>query len=235
MNILFIVHRIPYPPNKGDKIRSFNEIKYLSEKHNLYLAFLVEDEKELAHIDELRKYCADFDCDVINPRWRKMKSIAYLMTKKPLSIPYFYSKKLQEAIDKRLVETKIDAVICFSSPMAEYIFRSKTLNGLKVPNNQNVLIEQANAPTYPASQRAGRADLPLRIMDFVDVDSDKWRMYAGFSKFPFPIIYKREWKTLMSYEQKVGRVFDQSIFVSDKEAELFRSFCPEAHTISMSN
>ena len=43
MNILYLAHRIPYPPNKGDKIRSFNEIKYLAREHTLHLAFLVDD------------------------------------------------------------------------------------------------------------------------------------------------------------------------------------------------
>jgi sugar transferase (PEP-CTERM/EpsH1 system associated) len=223
VNILFIVHRIPYPPNKGDKIRSFNEIKYLAQKHNLYLAFLVDDEKDLSHLDELRRYCVDFDYDVIKPRWQKFKSVPYVLTKKPLSVPYFYSKKLQAAIDKRLDEAKVDVVICFSSPMAEYVFRSKTLD---VGDAQNAGIEQAELLNMP-NKRSDRS-LPRLIMDFVDVDSDKWRMYAGFSTFPLSVIYRREWRTLMSYEQKIGAAFDRSIFVSDMEVELFTSCCPRA-------
>jgi sugar transferase (PEP-CTERM/EpsH1 system associated) len=231
VNVLFIVHRIPYPPNKGDKIRSFNEIKYLAQKHNIYLAFLVDDEKDLSHLDELRKYCVDFNFDVIKPQWQKFKSVPYLLTKKPLSVPYFYSKKLQAAIDKRLDEAKIDAVICFSSPMAEYIFRSKTLD---VRDVQNVRIEQVKRfnMSNKRSDRTSESNIPRLIMDFVDVDSDKWRMYAGFSKFPLSTIYRREWKTLMSYEQKIGRAFDRSIFVSDKEVELFESFCPQARNLA---
>jgi hypothetical protein len=128
MNILFIVHRIPYPPNKGDKIRSFNEIKYLSKNHNLYLAFLVDNRRDLAYLDELRKYCVAFDYDVISHPWQKMKSLPYLLTDKPLSVPYFYSNRLQDAVDKRLRKTRIDTIICFSSPMAEYIFKSRTLD-----------------------------------------------------------------------------------------------------------
>lgn len=217
MNILFIVHRIPYPPNKGDKIRSFNEIKYLSKKHNLYLAFLVDDVRDIAHIDELKKYCVDLDYDIINPRWQKIKSMPYLLTDKPLSVPYFYSRKLQEAIDSRLVESGIDTIICFSSPMAEYVFKSRQVE-LKRQN------------------RLDRSNSKIKlIMDFVDVDSDKWGMYAAFRSFPFSIIYRREWRRLMSYEQMVGLVFDKSIFVSEKEVELFKSFCPDAHTLSIPN
>ena len=210
MNILFLIHRIPYPPNKGDKIRSFHEIKYLAQENNLHLAFLVDDERDLEHLHELKKYCVDFDFDVIDTRWQKIKSLPYLFSDKPLSVPCFYSRKLQQAIDRRLQETRVDAVICFSSPMAEYVFRND-------------------------SYRSGRLNGTKLIMDFVDVDSDKWRMYAGFSRFPYSAIYRREWRLLQEYEKRVGEVFDRSIFVSEKEVELFSSFCPQARAMAIPN
>lgn len=209
MNILFIVHRIPYPPNKGDKIRSFHEIRHLSKNHNLYLAFLIDNKDDLAYLEDLRQYCVAFDYDIINPKWKKFKTLPYLFTDKPLSIPYFYSKRLQMAVDRRIREDNIDTIICFSSPMAEYILKSKSLS----LNLKSIKL----------------------IMDFVDVDSDKWKLYAGFNRFPSSVIYKREWKNLMKYEKKIGRTFDWSIFVSEKEVELFKSFCPEAHTVSIPN
>jgi glycosyltransferase involved in cell wall biosynthesis len=72
-------------------------------------------------------------------------------------------------------------------------------------------------------------------MDFVDVDSDKWRMYAGFQPFPFSVIYKREWKKLMGFEKRVGQAFDWNVFVSDNEVELFKSFCPDTRVVSIPN
>ena len=214
MNILYIVHRIPYPPNKGDKIRSFHEIKYLAEQHNLYLAFLVDDDRDLEYLPELKNYCVDYDYDLIDTRWQKIKSLPYLFSDKPLSVPYFYSSKLQQAIDRRLNDTRIDAIICFSSPMAEYVFRSRYGR---------------------VADAIGIIDKPKLIMDFVDVDSDKWRMYAGFSGFPYSPIYRREWRRLQEYEKKVGEMFDQSVYVSDKEVELFRTFCPNANTFAVPN
>jgi sugar transferase (PEP-CTERM/EpsH1 system associated) len=210
VNILFISHRIPYPPNKGDKIRSFHEIKYLSKMHTLYLAFLVDEAGDLAYVEELRRYCAGLDYDYINPLWQKIKAIPYLMTSKPLSLPYFYSKRLQNAVDKRLAENHIDAIICFSSPMAEYLFRSEVAR-----------LDENVRPKY--------------IMDFVDVDSDKWRMYAGSCHFPRSAVYRREWKRLMEYERKIGEVFDWSIFVSEKEAELYEALCPESRCAVIPN
>lgn len=243
MNILFISHRIPYPPTKGDKIRSFNEIRFLSKEHNLFLAFLVDDTRDIAYIDELNKYCKGLDYDIINPRWQKIKSIPYLLTRRPLSVPYFYSRQLQAAVDKRLGENKIDAIICFSSPMAEYVFKSKALDvrSLRLLGQNNcskrsiAALAQNNSNISNNSNELNIRDCPLLIMDFVDVDSDKWRIYAGFSPFPFSLIYKREWKRLMNYERRVGLTFDWSVFVSDKEVDLFQSFCPEANIISIPN
>ncbi|CAG0975863.1 polysaccharide biosynthesis protein PslH [Anaerolineales bacterium] len=210
MNILFLSHRIPYPPNKGDKIRSFHEIKYLAREHNLHLAFLVDDERDLEHVAGLKDYCIDYRYDVISPTWQKIKSLPYLMTNTALSVPYFYSARLQEQIDRLLDDAAIDAIFCFSSPMAEYVFRSRHYDG----------------------SRCGSARL---VMDFVDVDSDKWRMYAGFTGFPHGAVYRREWRRLEEYEKRVGEAFDWSVFVSDKEVELFHSFCPQARTMAIPN
>jgi hypothetical protein len=57
MQILYLAHRIPYPPNKGDKIRSFNEIKYLSRSHEIDLACLADDPNDMKYNADLKKYC----------------------------------------------------------------------------------------------------------------------------------------------------------------------------------
>lgn len=215
MNILFLCHRIPYPPNKGDKIRSFNEVKYLSKKHKIYLAFLIDNEKDLPYVNELKKYCETIDYDFISPGWQKIKSLPYLLSRKPLTVSYFYSKKLQKAVDYRLLTIKFDAIFAFSSPMAEYVLKSKVFRS--------------------RFDRGERINDPMLIIDFVDVDSDKWRMYAEYSPFPKTLIYKNEWKSLMAYEKKIGKAFDISIFVSDAEVKLFKSFAPDVNAISIPN
>src|SRR4030067_3586761 len=121
MNILFLCHHIPYPPNKGDKIRSFHEIKYLSKNNKIYLAFLVDDKNDLAYVDELKNYCETIDYDIIQPQLKKIKCFPNVLGRKPLTVTYFYSKKLQRAVDYRISTVHFDAVLAFSSPMAEYI------------------------------------------------------------------------------------------------------------------
>src|SRR5512139_3067623 len=118
MKILYLAHRIPYPPNKGDKIRSFNEIKYLSQRHEIHLACLADDPKDLKYENDLKHFCKSTNVVLVNPKNVKLKSGFYLFSKKPLSVPYFYSRKLHRSVDQLLSTNDYDAIFCFSSPMA---------------------------------------------------------------------------------------------------------------------
>jgi sugar transferase (PEP-CTERM/EpsH1 system associated) len=65
------------------------------------------------------------------------------------------------------------------------------------------------------------SDLP-RVMDLVDVDSEKWRLYANCYSLPFSWVYQLEARRLARYEAEVAGIFDHAIFVSEKEASLFK-------------
>jgi len=69
---------------------------------------------------------------------------------------------------------------------------------------------------------------PRFVMDFVDVDSDKWRQYASTKSWPLNWVYRRESQTLLAHDRRVAELADASIFVSGAEAELFRSLAPES-------
>jgi len=224
MRILFLCHRIPYPPNKGDKIRSFNEIKHLSQNHEIHLACLADNPKDLKYECDLKKYCKTTNVIFINPKLAKLKSTIRLFSTKPLSICYFYSKRLQKAIDHLLSTHHFDCIFCFSSPMAEYIFRSKFLvSGFqKLDFNKNI-----NRPETSNQQPA------TKIMDFVDVDSDKWAQYARYASFPKSWIYKLEGKRLSRYERKVAESFDHCIFVTNAEGKIFESKNPSIKNITV--
>lgn len=189
MNILYICHRIPYPPNKGDKIRSFHQVKHLARKHKLHLACMVDEREDLDYVKSLQEYCVSVDVAYRDKKVARILALLAFVSGKPMSVAAFYSKELQAKIDTRLSSEKFDRVIVFSSAMAKYVM--------------NV------------------SDVP-KMMDFVDVDPEKWRMYAAFHSFPLSSVYRLEAKRLESYERKVAKKFDQSIFVSEKEAELFR-------------
>jgi sugar transferase (PEP-CTERM/EpsH1 system associated) len=61
-----------------------------------------------------------------------------------------------------------------------------------------------------------------KVMDFVDVDSDKWRIYAQYHRIPWSWLYRMEAQRLSRYENMVAQQCQHSIFVSKKEAEIFQ-------------
>ena len=210
MKILYISHRIPYPPNKGDKIRSFNEIKYLSSFHEIDLAALVDNPADFRYESDLKKYCKEVMLAPLSPLKGKVRGLYWLLRDMPLSAGYFYSGSLQKKIDMLLSRNDYDAIVCFSSPMAEYLYASQFCNRL-----------------------FSKKKYPRLIMDFCDLDSDKWRQYAQNSTFPMNLIYRMEYKFLLEYEKKINRTFDRSIFISQQEADLFYHLYPRGCNISV--
>src|ERR1700730_2121413 len=57
MRILFLAHRLPYPPNKGDKIRSFRALQLLSERHEVDLFCFYDDRQDAKYVRGLQEYC----------------------------------------------------------------------------------------------------------------------------------------------------------------------------------
>jgi sugar transferase (PEP-CTERM/EpsH1 system associated) len=64
-------------------------------------------------------------------------------------------------------------------------------------------------------------DIP-KVIDFVDLDSEKWRLYADYHSFPLSRIYRLEADRLAGYEEEIARAFNHVLFVSKEEAELLR-------------
>jgi hypothetical protein len=55
--LLFLVHRIPYPPNKGDKVRSFRILCHLARRYRVFLASFVDRPEDWAHVPTLDRWC----------------------------------------------------------------------------------------------------------------------------------------------------------------------------------
>jgi polysaccharide biosynthesis protein PslH len=121
VRILFLCHRVPYPPDKGDKIRAFHQLKALSAKHDIDLFTLADDPQDLNHQAALSEWCQEVTIVPIHPRWQRIKSLPYLFTHQPLTNPYFYSEELQTQIDAALSRKSYDRIYVYCSAMAQYV------------------------------------------------------------------------------------------------------------------
>ncbi|MGN8158597.1 TIGR03087 family PEP-CTERM/XrtA system glycosyltransferase [Salinisphaera sp. RV14] len=192
--LLYLCHRIPYPPNKGDKIRAFNWLRALSSRHVVHLGAFVDTPDDWAHRGCLNQWCDQVLLRPIAPRRARLRSLTALARREALSFAYYRDRKMQAWVDRLMHERAIDAVLVFSSTMAPYVLRH---------------------------------DRVRRVLDFVDVDSDKWAQYAGHARAPMRWVYAREAKTLAAGERRLAGTFDASVFVSAAEADFFRRMVPE--------
>ncbi len=79
----------------------------------------------------------------------------------------------------------------------------------------------------PMAQYAPSNGVAVRkVVDFVDVDSEKWRQYAERHRWPMSWLYRREGERLLAFERAVASSADASVFVTPDEAELFRRRAP---------
>ena len=119
-NILFLVHRLPYPPNKGDKVRSFHLLKHLAARHRVFLGTFVDDPDDWQHLPVLRALCADVHATELRPMRAKLASVRGLLSGEALGLPYYRNRNLSRWVGATAAAVKLDAVLVFSSPMAQY-------------------------------------------------------------------------------------------------------------------
>ncbi len=119
--LLYLVHRIPYPPNKGDKIRSFHFLKALAENYEVYLGTFIDDPEDRQYIEALKPFCKQCFCLDLQPKISRIKSLTGFLTQEALSLPYYRHADMQAWVDQVLREECIEKALVFSSPMAQYL------------------------------------------------------------------------------------------------------------------
>jgi len=121
MKILFLAHRFPCPPSKGDKIRTFNIIKYLAKEHDIYLVSLCDQKTDMAHSNDLKDSCREVYIFNLTSFTAKIRGLFYLLINKSASLGYFYSHRVKKKVDALMRSNKFDVVIVRSSSWAQYV------------------------------------------------------------------------------------------------------------------
>lgn len=121
MNILFLSHRVPYPPNEGGKIRAYHMLRHLSERHQVVIGSLAESEEEYRKGLELNSLCKELIVELVSPARRWAQALAALPTSIPSSLAYFWSSRLHERIRKAVQQWKFDAVVAHCAFVAPYV------------------------------------------------------------------------------------------------------------------
>ena len=122
MKLLYLAHRIPYPPDKGDKIRSYHELRALvdcgHEVHLLAFAGGIDDQE---HETELARHCASVRIIRLRRSESLLRTAWSLVTNEALSTGYFHSGEMARAVRGVTASHDFDAVFVYSGVMAQYV------------------------------------------------------------------------------------------------------------------
>lgn len=188
--ILFLAHRIPYPPHKGEKLRAYNLIKGLADSHDVYLGAPVDDADDWQHRTALEGLCVETCIADGRGRSRQRAAVEAVARREPISFAYFRHREMMDWVRKVTREHHFDAVFLYSSGTMPYLAALES-----------------------------RPD--ALIVDFVDVDSEKWRVLGETKGGIMGRVYAREATLLRAAETTLAARADASLFVTDNEAALF--------------
>ncbi|HHI79799.1 MAG TPA: TIGR03087 family PEP-CTERM/XrtA system glycosyltransferase [Planctomycetes bacterium] len=198
--IVLLAHRMPWPPNRGDRITTWNLLRHFHEAGaQLRVGCFQVPGEDGPALEHLRSLGIEVFAAPIHPRLRKLTSLLGLLGREALTLRYFHDKELLEELRRWIEEFRPDLCLAYSSSMGWY-FLQPGIAGAKVP----------------------------MITHFAELDSDKWEQYAGHSGILGRWIYGREARSLLAFERELARAMDLNLVVSPLEKTLFETRIPGA-------
>ncbi len=189
--ILFLAHRYPYPPNKGEKIRAYHFAEHLLKRHEVALGFTMTPGDAEPDMSWAKRF-SDVYCGRISTADRLLRTGVSFVSGGALSVAAFRHGGLAAWVKRYVAEKRPDVAFVFSSAAAQYV-------------------------------PAGLAT----IMDFVDVDSEKWRQYGETQNASRAWFYRMEARRLLTFDRAEAARADVSLFVSEDEKRIFDRLSPE--------
>lgn len=192
MKILVLLSRVPYPLEKGDKLRAFNQIRELSKQHEIVL-FAVNDAKhDAAAIEELKKYCVGISVVSLSRPRILLNLVRSFFTGLPLQVGYFYFPQAQQKIDALIRKHRPDHIYCQLIRTTEYVKKHpgipKTLDYMDV---------------FSKGMQRRKASDPFYMKPLLNMEYRRLLKYehAVFSWFDHKTIISRQDRDLIPHPQ----------------------------------
>lgn len=119
--LLFLSHRLPFPPNKGDKVRSYHLLRHLAQRYRIVLGTFIDDPLDWQHVEKVRQLCAEVHVEAIVPWRRRVRSLAAVLSGEALTLHYFRTRTMRQWVQDVVRRERIERSLAFSSPMAQYV------------------------------------------------------------------------------------------------------------------
>ncbi|WP_149500018.1 glycosyltransferase [Roseiconus lacunae] len=153
--LLYLCHRFPYPPNRGDRIRSYNQIRVLAESFEITLACPHDEPVTREQREHMRAYCREILTEPVG-RSRWIKAVGSAAKGRSLTEGLFANASLQRSILQSQRRLKFDSVFVFCSSMYPYVDHAAFAGVRKVVDLVDVdsmkweqLSRESSAPKRP--------------------------------------------------------------------------------------
>jgi sugar transferase (PEP-CTERM/EpsH1 system associated) len=193
--LLFVSHQLPFPPDKGERIRAWGLLRHLAASYDIYLGCLSDEPAAPRSLEALHGCCAEVAVFPMNKRRQKLRALLRLRPGRPLMLDYYHRAGLQRWVDNVLARRRMEILYIFSAAMAPYVLGYDGYG---------------------------------RILDMVDIDSEKWTSYAARAPWPMRLVWAREGRTLLAFEREAARACDSTLLVTEQEARRFMGLAPES-------
>ena len=194
--VLYFTHRVPFPPDKGDRIRTYHLLRELSRQADVWLLALADEPVTLAVEEQLSQLCQEMAIVPVHSLGRWWQAGCSLLAGKSLSEGLFHSPAAEKILNRWVATANFSTLVASSSALAPSLIR----------------VRQHVSPA---------ASL---VVDLIDVDSQKWLDYAGNTWGPRRRLYRLEGLRVRQLERLIATEADTIAVVSAAEARLLDQF-----------
>ena len=119
-DLVFLAHRMPYPPDKGEKIRAYHALRHFAGRFRVHLGCLVDDREDEKHLPQLREICVSVRAVPLNRLFATARSGFGIALGGSISENYFRDVRLTSWLADTVGRFRPEGIFVFSSAMAPY-------------------------------------------------------------------------------------------------------------------
>ncbi len=121
MKILILLPRVPYPLEKGDKLRAYHQLRILSQRHQIALFCLNDSKLHPDALEHLKAYCTEIHIHQLTAAGKAFNMLKALISGKPLQAGYFYSASAHRELIEMITGFRPDHLYCQLLRSAAYL------------------------------------------------------------------------------------------------------------------
>jgi sugar transferase (PEP-CTERM/EpsH1 system associated) len=204
--ILFLTHRLPYAPNRGDRIRAYHTLRTLRPIADVDVVSLVHDSQEASQVGAVQDIATSVRVARV-PHWtNRVRALPRLLTSAPLTHVLLHSPDVARHIATVVRERKPDLVYAYCSGIADHVFQPAVVD---IP----LIVDMVDVDSAKWASLA---------------DARPWW-------HPLRAIYTRESRVLAKFEVRLTRHAETSAVINERERALLSRLAPGASVRAIGN